>query len=196
MKLSILISALCLALLAGVSGCGGDDATSSETQGSNSAATTDGGGEAKAEDGPLEAQASKVVIGDYEPEGPFAGVSGREGDKKPLFDPSGQPAPGKTVTRELEVGSGPAAQHGDEVSIYYAGANRNTGKVEVYGWPPFKPATFQLGFSTFGRSWEKSIEGMKVGGIRQVVILIPSLSSTPIDYVIALTALKPQADGS
>jgi peptidylprolyl isomerase len=186
----ILLCALCLTLLAGISGCGNDDATSSETQ--TSAATADREEAAKPDDGPLEAQASKVVIGGYEAEGPFAAVSGREGNKKPLFKPSGQPAPKKTIIRDLEVGSGPAARRGDEVSYYYAGAVHDTGQIQYYGWPPSLPATIRLGFGTFGRSWEKTIEGMKAGGVRQVIITADYLSDEPLDYVIVLTALRPQ----
>jgi len=192
-----LACALCLALLAGVSGCGSDDATNSETQ--TSAATADREGGAKLDDGPLEleARASKVVIGDYEGEGPFSAVSGRKGNKKPLFKPSGQPAPRKTVIRDLEVGSGPAAQRGDEVSYYYAGADHGTGEIQYFGWPPNLPATIRLGLGTFGKSWEKTIEGMKVGGVRQVIITADYLSEEdPLDYVIVLTALQPQSAAS
>jgi hypothetical protein len=195
-KPPLLIAAFCLALVTGVSGCGGDDATSPETQGSGSATTTDSGGDAKPDQGPLEATPSKVVLGDYEAEGPFSAVSGRKGNKKPRFTPSGQPAPKETVIRELEVGSGPAAQRGDEVSFYYAGADHATGQIPYYGWPPALPATLRLGFGTFGRSWEKTIEGMKVGGIRQVIIRASYLSEGPLDYVIVLTALRPQSGKS
>lgn len=196
MKFSFAIFALCLALVAGISGCGGDDATSSEAQDSTSATTADSGGNAKSDSAPLKARATEVVIGDYEEEGSFSAISGQKGDKKPRFEPSGQPASKKTLIRELKVGSGPAAQHGDEVSVYYAGADQATGKIQYYGWPPKLPATFQLGFSTFGRTWEKTIEGMKVGGIRQVIITAPYLSRTPLDYVIVLTALQPQSGKS
>lgn len=190
MRSFFLAFVLCLALVAGLSGCGGDDATSSETRDSESIAEDKGS--VKPENGPLETPPSKVAIGDYAQEGPFAAVSGGKGDRKPQFDPSGRPAPKVTVSRELEVGSGPAAERGDEVSVYYVGADHASGKIRYYGWPPYRPATFQLGFSTFGRTWEKSIEGMKVGGVRQVIIATSPLARTPLDYVIVLTALRPQ----
>jgi hypothetical protein len=196
MRRRFLICALCLALVAGVSGCGGDDATSSETQDSSNAASADGGGNAKPAAKPLVAKRSKVVIGDYPQGGPFLAISGRKGNLKPEFHASGQPGPKKTLIRELEVGSGPAAQRGDEVSFYYAGADHATGKIKYYGWPPNLPVTIRLGFGTFGKSWEKTIEGMKVGGIRQVIITAGYLSKTPLDYVIVLTALQPQAGTS
>jgi FKBP-type peptidyl-prolyl cis-trans isomerase len=92
------------------------------------------------------------------------------------------------------VGSGPAVKREDEVSVYYAGADHATGKIRYYGWPPNRPATFQrLGFGTFGKSWEKTIEGMRVGGVRQVIIRASYLSPKPLDYVLVLTDMRPQA---
>jgi len=196
MRRPFLICALCLALVAGISGCGGDDATSSETQESSAVTTADGGENAKPAAKPLVAKPSKVVIGDYPQEGAFLAISGRKGNLKPEFHSRGERGPRKTLIRDLEVGSGPAAQHGNEVSFYYAGADHATGKIKYYGWPPNLPVTIRLGFGTFGRSWEKTIEGMRVGGIRQVIITAGYLSKTPLDYVIVLTALQPQSSTS
>jgi hypothetical protein len=196
MRRPFLVGALCLALVAGFAGCGGDDATSSETQESSAATTADGEGQARPEAPPLVAKPSKVVIGDYSQEGPFLAISGRKGNLKPEFHSRGERGPKKTLIRDLEVGSGPAARHGDEVSFYYAAAYHETGKVQYYGWPPNSPATLKLGFGTFGRSWEKTIEGMRVGGIRQVIITASYLSETPLDYVIVLKALRQQSGSS
>jgi len=217
MKFSFAIFVLCLALVAGISGCGGDDATSSETQETSATTTADdsaadsgeddtdsGGSEgdsdgnedeasAKSEDDSFDTAPSKVVIGTYEGEGPFSAVSGGKGDEKPRFVPSGEPAPKEVVTRDLVVGTGPAAKRGDQVAVYYAGALYETGKVTLYGWPPGKPANFALGKSVFGRSWEKTIEGMKVGGLRQVIIPESEWAQgKPVDYVILLKDLQPK----
>lgn len=186
-----------MALVAGISGCGGDNATSSETQDSSSATTAEKEGNEKTEAPDLQTPASKVIIGDYPPEGPFAGISGRGPEKKPHFEPSGQPVSKKeTLMRELKVGSGPAAEHGDEVSFYYAGADHKTGKVTFYGWPPYPPKSLRLGLGTFGKKWEKTLEGMKVGGIRQVIVTLDYLAPDPLDYVIVLKALQPQSEES
>ncbi|HKO38501.1 MAG TPA: FKBP-type peptidyl-prolyl cis-trans isomerase [Solirubrobacterales bacterium] len=219
MKFFLLACALCLALAAGVSGCGGGDATSSETQESRAAATADdpasgtgdsgastpddegnsgedgSEGDAKPEDSTPEPASPNVAIGEYEGEGPFSAVSGQGGNKKPRFTPSDEPPPEKIVTRDLEVGSGPAAQAGDKASIYFAGAIYETGKVQLYGWPPSDPSVVELGAGLYGKSWEKAIEGMQVGGIRQVVL--PSslfAQGKPVDYVIVLTSLKPKSE--
>ncbi|HEX7279795.1 MAG TPA: FKBP-type peptidyl-prolyl cis-trans isomerase [Solirubrobacterales bacterium] len=93
------------------------------------------------------------------------------------------------------MGSGPAARRGDEVGVYYAGALYETGKVQLYEWPPGPPATIQLGSGIWGASWEKTIEGMKVGGIRQVIIPESEWAGgKPVDYVILLKALQPQPE--
>jgi FKBP-type peptidyl-prolyl cis-trans isomerase len=187
---SFLACALCLVLA--LSSCG--DATSSQSEDSGAAATADAGGTGKAKSQQSGPQPSKVIVGEYEQEGPFSAVSGGKGNEKPRFEPSGRPAPKAIVSRELEVGSGPAAQRGDEVGVYYAGALHETGQVQLYEWPPGPPATIQLGSGIWGASWEKTIEGMKVGGLRQVIIPKSEWAEgKPVDYVILLKALQPQS---
>jgi peptidylprolyl isomerase len=198
MKLSFSLVAFALCLVLTLSSCGDDAATSSQSGDAGSATTADSGSTGKAESQQsksLETQPSEVSIGEYEQEGPFSAVSGGKGNEKPRFEPSGQPAPEEIITRDLEVGSGPAAQRGDEVDVYYAGALHKTGKVQLYEWPPGPPAAIQLGSGIWGASWEKTIEGMKVGGIRQVIIPESEWASgKPVDYVILLKALQSQSE--
>jgi peptidylprolyl isomerase len=206
MKFFFLVGGLCLALVVGISGCGGVNATNSETQGSGAstseAATTaddaenaDGQSGADGKEGAKpDGTPSELAIGDYDAEGPFAAVSGQGKNKKPRFTPSGQPPPKKVVTRELKVGTGPAAKRGDEVSVYFAGAIFETGKVELSGWPPSAPSVLELGAGIYGATWEKSIEGMKVGGVRQVILPSSEFAQgKPVDYVIVMTDLKPKS---
>lgn len=187
MKVWCLVCALCFALGVSSLACGGADTTGSETQTTASAEKEKNAGTGEE---PFSPPAAKVIVGHHEPNGPFAGVSGSKGTKKVRFEPSGRPAPRQTVIRDLRVGSGPAAERGDEVGIYYAGADHRTGKIEFYTWPSYTPATLQLGRGTFFTSWERNIDGMRVGGLREVVISDESIFSTPLDYVIAMTALR------
>ena len=194
MKFLISITVLCLALAVGVSGCGSDNATSSET-GSGAATTTDGSSTttADSDNGKSEDDSSSTpVVGEYETEGPFSAIAGQAGDKKPKFTPSGQPVPKEVVTRELEVGSGPAAKLGDKASVYFVGAVYGTSKVTLYGWPPSKPSVVELGAGLFGKAWEKTIVGMKAGGIRQVILPLSEFNGKPVDYVIVMTDLEPK----
>lgn len=205
MKNPLLICALCLALTAAVFGCGGGEATSSQPedvpattkqqqQDADSAPPAD---RTKPAFKPLEDRyRRKVVIGHYPREAPFSGIRGGKGNENPRFDPPDGPAPKKLLIRELEVGSGPPARHGDEVSVYYAGAVYQTGKVRYGGWPPAQPASFPLGLSFFGEAWEESIEGMRAGGLREVIIPSHRLNGTgAVDYVIKLVALEPASGG-
>lgn len=151
------------------------------------------------ENGPVEylirlvaARPNVPKVGSYGHEGPFAAISGGNVNEIPHIDPADRPASNQLLIRDLKEGAGPAAQLGDEVGIYYAGAVYETGEVKYYGWPPAPPATFELGRSAFGRQWEEGIAGMKVGGIREMVA--PSRffgGSGAVDYVIELVSLEP-----
>jgi peptidylprolyl isomerase len=190
MKLSNSFLACALCLVLALSGCGDDAATSSGSGDPGSATTAESGGTGKPSK-PLETQPSKVIIGEYEQEGPFSAISGGTGNEKPHFDPSGRPTPKTIVSRDLKVGSGPAARRGDEVGVYYAGALYETGRVQIYEWPPGPPSNIQLGSGIWGLSWEKTIEGMKVGGIREVIIPESEWAAgKAVDYVILLKSLQ------
>lgn len=141
---------------------------------------------------------SKVPkIGNYGHEGPFAAISGGNGNRKPHIDPADRPAPKRMLTRELKVGNGPVARFGDEVGIYYAGAVYETGKLRYHGWPPGEAPTFELGSGVFGRPWEGGIEGMRVGGIREVVAPSSFFGGTgAVDYVIEMVSLAPASRSS
>lgn len=189
MKVYVAFAVLCLVVAP--LACGG-----SEAETSAGSASTSQGDQAK----PVAAPSKKPVkievkaptVGSYPPEGPFAAITGGKGNRKPTIDPADRPASKQLLVRDLERGSGPAARLGDEVGIYYAGAVYDTGKVQYYGWRPDAPATFQLGHSAFGREWEEGIQGMKVGGIREMVA--PSRffnGSGAVDYVIELVSLEP-----
>lgn len=182
---SCIVLALCLGLVA--SACGEDGASTS--QGSRSANPADEGGRAETK----VIVGEKAIVGDFEQEGPFAAISSTRGEDKPEVDPPDRPPPRKLLVRELKKGSGPAARRGDQVFVHYAGAVYKTGRV-VYGtWPPFEASIFQLEFSdSFLRAFEEGIEGMRVGGLREVIIPRHRLEGDPtMDYVIALVALRP-----
>lgn len=192
MKISLVILALCFALAA--SGCGGDETASAPSEGTTSAASA--GREKSTEPGfesNDESFRKKFVVGDHEQEPPFSGVHGGQGNERPRFDPLDQPAPRKLFTRDLDVGSGPAVQKGDEVRVYYAGAIYGTSNAKYYGWLPSFPPVVRLGYGLWGDGFEEGIVGMKVGGLRQVIIpasLLEGTNPPPLEYVIKLVALK------
>jgi hypothetical protein len=188
MKVVASIALLCLTLASLACG-GGESATSADK-------ADDGGRRSLAEtnaEGKTWAVKAKVpTIGSYPHEGPFAAISGGKGLEKPRIDPANRPPPRKPLVRDLRRGFGPPAQLGDEITIYYAGAPYETGKVQYYGWPPASPTSFELGGGIARRLYEVGFVGLRTGGIREVVA--PSSffnGSGAVDYVMVLMRLKP-----
>jgi len=84
---------------------------------------------------------------------------------------AGQGAPPKElVINDLEEGTGAAAKAGFEVTVQYVGVNYKSGKEFDASWDRGEPFTFALGSGTVIPGWEEGIEGMKVGGRRELII--------------------------
>jgi peptidylprolyl isomerase len=79
-------------------------------------------------------------------------------------------APKNLVENDLEVGTGPAAKAGDEVTVQYVGVGYDTKKEFDSSWSRNEPFTFNLGAGEVIPGWDQGIEGMKVGGRRELVI--------------------------
>jgi len=89
--------------------------------------------------------------------------------KPKVEKPSGAP-PKELVTNDLEEGSGPEAKSGDTVTVQYVGVNYKTGKEFDSSWSRSEPFSFTLGAGEVIPGWDQGIEGMKVGGRRELVI--------------------------
>jgi peptidylprolyl isomerase len=141
-RLTILI-ALC-ALLA-FAGCGGDDDDSTTGAGGTTAAesTSEGSGEAS--------------------------TGGAEKTKPQVTVPKGAP-PKQLKIEDVEAGSGAEAEAGDEVTVQYVGVNYKNGKEFDSSWSRNEPFTFTLGAGQVIPGWEQGVEGMKVGGRRELTI--------------------------
>ncbi len=126
----------------------------------------------------------------------FAIVTGIERGARPQIDAPNRPPPKKPLVRDLELGSGPAAQAGDQVAVHYVGVDYETGELVYFGiWPPDPPRVFQLGSGGLGEAWEEGIVGMKAGGRRELII--PShlhYGTGTIDYVVGLAGIEPDPD--
>lgn len=83
--------------------------------------------------------------------------------------PKGAP-PKKLVTQELEEGSGEEAKSGDEVTVQYVGVDYENGKEFDSSWSRSEPFTFTLGAGQVIPGWEQGVDGMKVGGRRELII--------------------------
>jgi peptidylprolyl isomerase len=83
--------------------------------------------------------------------------------------PNGAP-PGALEETDLIEGTGPEAKAGDEVTVNYVGVGFDSGKEFDASWNRGEPFSFTLGASEVIPGWEQGVEGMKVGGQRQLVI--------------------------
>ena len=83
--------------------------------------------------------------------------------------PRGKP-PKKLEIKDLKVGSGPAAQPGQNVQVQYVGVSYANGRQFDASWDRGEPFAFQLGAGQVISGWDQGVAGMKVGGRRQLVI--------------------------
>ena len=89
--------------------------------------------------------------------------------KPEITVPKGK-APKKLVVKDLKVGSGPAATAGKTVQVQYVGISFANGRQFDASWDRGEPFDFQLGAGQVIPGWDQGVEGMKVGGRRQLVI--------------------------
>ena len=104
------------------------------------------------------------------------GQTSAEGEKtKPKVEvPKGAP-PQKLEVKELEEGSGAEAKAGDKVTVQYVGVSYKSGEEFDASWDHGEPYSFTLGAGEVIPGWDQGVEGMKVGGRRELVIP-PSLA--------------------
>jgi peptidylprolyl isomerase len=140
MRRLLLIVGACSALA--IAGCGSSSSTTSETTSSPSSEETTA---------------------------PTAAEAATKKTKPKVTVPKGPP-PKKLEVKDLEEGSGPAAKSGDRVSVNYVGVNYKTGKEFDASWDRGEPFTFTLGAGEVIPGWDQGVEGMKVGGRRELII--------------------------
>jgi peptidylprolyl isomerase len=83
--------------------------------------------------------------------------------------PKGAP-PKELEIKEIEEGTGEEAKSGDEVTVQYVGVDYKSGKEFDASWDRGEPFTFQLGAGMVIPGWDQGVEGMKVGGRRELII--------------------------
>ncbi|MFE6285241.1 FKBP-type peptidyl-prolyl cis-trans isomerase [Streptomyces sp. NPDC057877] len=90
--------------------------------------------------------------------------------EKPEIDfPGGEP-PADLEIKDIWEGDGPEAKAGDTVSVHYVGVAFSTGEEFDASWNRGTPLKFQLGIGQVIAGWDQGVQGMKVGGRRQLVI--------------------------
>ena len=76
---------------------------------------------------------------------------------------------GGMYVRDVVVGTGAAAAIGSTLTVRYSGALAN-GSVFDANSEPSVPFKFRLGVGEVISGWDVGLEGMKVGGTRQLII--------------------------
>jgi FKBP-type peptidyl-prolyl cis-trans isomerase len=71
--------------------------------------------------------------------------------------------------KDVKIGTGKEAKDGNNVTVHYTGTLQN-GKKFDSSKDRNQPFTFQLGRGEVIKGWDRGVKGMKVGGIRKLVI--------------------------
>jgi peptidylprolyl isomerase len=89
---------------------------------------------------------------------------------KPEIDfPGGEP-PAELEITDIWEGDGPEARAGDNVQVHYVGVAYSTGEEFDASWDRGEPLAFRLGAGRVIAGWDQGVQGMKVGGRRQLII--------------------------
>ena len=83
----------------------------------------------------------------------------------PDFDP-----PTELVITDLIEGDGDEAGAGQRVQVHYVGVSHSTGEQFDASYDRGEPLAFRLGVGQVIAGWDQGVQGMRVGGRRQLVI--------------------------
>ncbi len=90
-------------------------------------------------------------------------------DKPEIDFPEGPPPTELEIT-EVSEGDGAEASSGSTVSVHYVGVSHSTGEQFDASYDRGSPLEFRLGVGQVISGWDTGVQGMKVGGRRQLVI--------------------------
>ena len=90
-------------------------------------------------------------------------------DKPEIDFPGGEP-PAELEITDLWEGDGAVATAGDTVKVHYVGVAYSTGEEFDASWNMGDPLEFRLGVGQVIAGWDRGVQGMRVGGRRQLVI--------------------------
>ena len=90
--------------------------------------------------------------------------------EKPEIEFPGDEPPTDLVVTDVTEGDGAEATSGSNVSVHYVGVAHSTGEEFDASYNRGAPLQFRLGIGQVIEGWDRGVEGMKVGGRRQLVI--------------------------
>ena len=89
---------------------------------------------------------------------------------KPEVEIPDGPPPKDLVVEDLVEGDGATAEKGSLATVQYVGVNYETGEEFDASWDRGQPFPFQIGAGNVIEGWDEGVEGMKVGGRRELII--------------------------
>ena len=90
--------------------------------------------------------------------------------EKPEIEFPGAEPPADLVITAVTEGDGAEATSGSTVSVHYVGVAHSTGEEFDASYNRGTPLQFRIGVGQVIQGWDQGVEGMKVGGRRQLVI--------------------------
>jgi peptidylprolyl isomerase len=172
----VVLSCVALALF----GCGG---------GSSKEATTSG---AEAGSTPAKQRVAIGQIPNLSPARQSTTTSAKAIAKRPepkVVVPKGPP-PKKLLVGDLLVGSGPPIETGDRVGLRWVAYSYETGQKAENSWTLTRDT--KLGAGEVNEGWEHGLPGMKVGGLRELIVPtdLTRFGEEPLLYVVSLVWVK------
>ena len=90
--------------------------------------------------------------------------------ERPQIDKPEGDIPFELGIEDIVVGDGDEATSGHTVTVHYAGVAFRTGEEFDASWNRREPFTFKLGKGQVIPGWDAGVQGMRVGGRRQLTI--------------------------
>ena len=90
--------------------------------------------------------------------------------EKPEIDFPEGPPPSSLQIEDITEGDGAEATAGRTVSVHYVGVAHSSGEEFDASYNRGEPLAFRLGVGQVISGWDQGVQGMKVGGRRQLVI--------------------------
>lgn len=89
---------------------------------------------------------------------------------RPVVTSPGGTPPTELVIEDLIVGDGHEAKAGQFVEVHYVGVSWSTGTEFDSSWSRRESFKFGLGAGQVIQGWDRGVQGMKIGGRRQLTI--------------------------
>jgi peptidylprolyl isomerase len=101
--------------------------------------------------------------------GKLRDVEAEERSKGPKPKIPQGPTADKLIVKDLIEGTGAEPEEGDTLGVHYVAGIYETGEEIESAWVPGKPLGFPYGSDAWVYGWEEGMDGIKVGGRRELI---------------------------